>query len=468
MEEEQSSFSARRTFGLFINKQDASDREYRELGAYRGGPESIMRKRQTAARAALASFGFWIIVYLLTLWTNSLALSVISTSDMIRFLLAAALLAIMNYAYFRTNLCLRVRVSFRNVTLIVVMIHALLVLALSIEDEFSPLTGFSLIIGICIILAFLGLTHGFMTTLLFGLTVTAFFSLIYTWLPPGPLTLPQPMFGLMAFSCLMITAVMATINGINRRVKYKLVELLKAQRKQAEIIQKQNENLDLKAAELTQANSTLRQMSMVDGLTQIANRRCFEDTLKREWVRLVRQQAQLQTAPKTVEAHSRPPSIALLLLDIDHFKAYNDYFGHLAGDDCLRGVSQAIQRSTLRLNDLTARFGGEEFAVLLPDTDLGGAEQVALRILNNIEQLAIRHPTAPSGKITASIGLAHIIDFTDLTSQDLVHMADKALYAAKAQGRNRLVKIVVEKSKLSHTHGLDKISRPESTPSSRL
>jgi len=85
--------------------------------------------------------------------------------------------------------------------------------------------------------------------------------------------------------------------------------------------------------------------------------------------------------------------------------------------------------------------------------------------LSNIEQLTIRHPTAPSGKITASIGLAHIIDFTDLTSQDLVHMADKALYAAKAQGRNRLVKTVVEKSKLSPKHGLDKIERPETTPS---
>ncbi len=441
MEERQSPFSS-----LDVSAgSTGQELDIQALKAYQGGPEALMRKRQTAGRAALASVVFWVMLCLLALWTHSLSLSVISIPEAMRFLLIAVLLAVLNYAYFRTGICLHVPLSFRHVTLIVVILHAALVLAFSIEDEFSSLTGIALIIGICIILAFLGLTHGFTTTLSFGLTVTALFSLVYTWLAPGPLTLPPPMFALMAFTCLAITAVMAIINGVNRRVKYNLVALVRTQRQQAAIIQKQNEALDHKAAELAQANHRLKQMSMIDGLTQVANRRCFEDTLKREWVRLVRQQAQLPSAPQPAEAQPRPPNIALLLLDIDHFQAYNDAFGHLGGDDCLRQISQAIQRATLRLNDLTARLSGGEFAILLPDTNAAGAEQVAQRILNNIRELGLRHPTAPTRRITVSMGLAHIADFTDLSHQDLVDLADKALYTAKAQGRNRLVQTMIGK-----------------------
>jgi two-component system cell cycle response regulator len=172
---------------------------------------------------------------------------------------------------------------------------------------------------------------------------------------------------------------------------------------------------------LKQANKELFQLANLDGLTQIANRRCFDDTLRSEWLRLKREQLPL----------------ALLLGDIDYFKPYNDFYGHQAGDECLRQVAEAMVQSCKRPADLVARYGGEEFVILLPNTDLDGAIYITKQIQQEIANLAIPHQCSlASDQITLSIGIASVIPTDDIVQEDLIAAADQALYRAKAQGRN--------------------------------
>jgi diguanylate cyclase (GGDEF)-like protein/PAS domain S-box-containing protein len=175
--------------------------------------------------------------------------------------------------------------------------------------------------------------------------------------------------------------------------------------------------------ELELANISLERMARVDGLTQIANRRCLDETLAKEWQRLSR----------TGEP------LALLLGDIDFFKKFNDHYGHQAGDDCLRQVGKALADAMLRPADLAARYGGEEFAILLPGTDLEGARQVGERILAAIRRLGIKHQKSEVKEVvTISLGAACLIPSAAQTPADLVACADQALYLAKAAGRNRI------------------------------
>ena len=182
----------------------------------------------------------------------------------------------------------------------------------------------------------------------------------------------------------------------------------------------------------------LRRISTVDALTGVANRRCFDGALTREW----------QRTRRTGE------SLALLLADVDHFKLYNDHYGHPAGDACLRAVAQALVAATHRPADLVARYGGEEFVMLLPGTPRAGAQHMAHRVLDAVEALSINHATSPTaGHVTVSLGLAcydeesatwvepspesRFHNELQLHSKmgDLVKAADEALYAAKRGGR---------------------------------
>ncbi|MCO4093427.1 MAG: diguanylate cyclase [Acidovorax sp.] len=168
----------------------------------------------------------------------------------------------------------------------------------------------------------------------------------------------------------------------------------------------------------------LRLMACTDGLTGVANRRHFDEMLNLEWVRNAREGT----------------SLALLMVDVDHFKRYNDCHGHPAGDVCLKAVARALASVARRPADLVGRVGGEEFAVLLPGTDLKGARRVAQEAIEAVHALAVPHadsPTAP--QVTASIGVAACSDaeFVDRASSSLVRVADEALYAAKSAGRNR-------------------------------
>lgn len=173
---------------------------------------------------------------------------------------------------------------------------------------------------------------------------------------------------------------------------------------------------------LDTANQELKRLSSLDGLTGIANRRHFDETLNREWRRSMRQGAEF----------------SVLMCDVDLFKAYNDALGHQAGDDCLRRIAQALTAAMDRGGDLVARYGGEEFAVVLPETSLVGGKIVAERMRQSIEALGINHPTAPGGKITVSFGLASGVAMPETNPFQLVKAADMALYEAKHSGRNQV------------------------------
>ena len=196
-------------------------------------------------------------------------------------------------------------------------------------------------------------------------------------------------------------------------------------------LEETSSQLEQKTHALEQANEhlaaaieTLHRISTQDGLTGVSNRRHFDEALALEWRRAAR---------------SRSP-LALLMLDIDYFKAFNDEAGHQAGDDCLRRVAQALRDNLHRAADLISRYGGEEFAILLPETDVEPARKIAESLREHIESLDIRHPAAPLGRVTVSIGLASVIPPRDGANVgEFVRYADAALYDAKRSGRNRVV-----------------------------
>lgn len=172
---------------------------------------------------------------------------------------------------------------------------------------------------------------------------------------------------------------------------------------------------------LQDANHKLELLANLDGLTQVANRRCFNERLQREWSRLAREQQPL----------------SLILFDVDKFKSYNDYYGHLAGDDCLIKIAQAVQQQVHRPADLVARYGGEEFVILLPNTDLAGGINVAAKIQQIIHNLAIPHEHSNVKDIvTVSLGIASLIPTLEVPPDTLVAHADQALYQAKEYGRD--------------------------------
>jgi diguanylate cyclase (GGDEF)-like protein len=175
---------------------------------------------------------------------------------------------------------------------------------------------------------------------------------------------------------------------------------------------------------LQQANQELQRITLLDGLTGITNRRGFDQYLDQTW-----HQARRSLAP-----------LSLLLLDVDHFKAYNDHYGHPAGDVCLQRVAQAIQRPIHRATDLVARYGGEEFAVILPNTDATGARHIAERLRQAVEDLALPHAHSSTGNhVSISLGSATIHPDSLTVPEDLIAIADHNLYQAKQQGRNRVV-----------------------------
>ena len=167
-----------------------------------------------------------------------------------------------------------------------------------------------------------------------------------------------------------------------------------------------------------------RQLSLLaatDALTGLANRRQFDEAIAREWARAKRSQSPL----------------SLLMIDADHFKAYNDTFGHQAGDALLLAMAGCIGAAIKRPGDVSARYGGEEFAILLPNTPVYGAREVATLIHATIAELEVVHPSAPTGKPTVSIGVACLVPRPDAEHSQLIRAADSALYEAKSNGRNR-------------------------------
>ncbi|QLE51842.1 PAS domain S-box protein [Nostoc sp. C057] len=180
--------------------------------------------------------------------------------------------------------------------------------------------------------------------------------------------------------------------------------------------------------QLQAANEELQRLATLDGLTQIANRRRFDQYLENEWHRLKREQMPL----------------SLILFDVDFFKRYNDTYGHLAGDDCLRQLGSALKSVIKRPADLVARYGGEEFAVILPNTEIEGAISVAQTIRQAVYDLTIPHAqSSVCDHVTVSLGVASIVPNSETSPQDLINAADKSLYIAKQQGRDRVHTVCV-------------------------
>ena len=175
--------------------------------------------------------------------------------------------------------------------------------------------------------------------------------------------------------------------------------------------------------ELKQIRDHLARLAMRDGLTGLFNRRHLDQTLQQECERVGR----------------GGKDLSLLMIDVDHFKRYNDSMGHQAGDDCLRHVGAALQRPLHRKSDVAARYGGEEFVAVLPATSAGEAFRMAEAIRLSVWDAALPHPDSPFGRVSLSVGVATVSGGTRVTPDGLLGSADAALYRAKAEGRNRSV-----------------------------
>jgi diguanylate cyclase (GGDEF)-like protein len=202
-----------------------------------------------------------------------------------------------------------------------------------------------------------------------------------------------------------------------RSLQLQLIE--KNQKLEQEILQRKKVEVELR-----QANLELERLANIDGLTGVANRRQFDLTLIKEWYRLKRENLPL----------------SLIICDIDYFKRYNDYYGHIEGDNCLKKVAEGISNGVKRTGDLVARYGGEEFVVVLPNTSLDGAKKVAENIRNCVNNLHLTHGGSDVSKyVTLSMGVSSMIPMLEMSPELLKITADEALYQAKKQGRNQII-----------------------------
>lgn len=166
--------------------------------------------------------------------------------------------------------------------------------------------------------------------------------------------------------------------------------------------------------------TALTNLASRDGLTGLYNRRYFSEQLEREFQRHKRQKLPL----------------GLAMIDVDHFKSYNDGYGHLEGDNCLKHIAESIDMATRRPGEVAARFGGEEFVALLPYTSMENAEKYGDRLCQSVREQNVEHAYAPLGIVTISVGVSSIVPDDSVTGQSLIAAADRALYMAKAAGRN--------------------------------
>lgn len=201
------------------------------------------------------------------------------------------------------------------------------------------------------------------------------------------------------------------------QVQERLVDTLKTSERVLE------ERVAQRTGELQVLNHKLEALSLTDGLTGIANRRCFDEVFMKEWRRATRL--------------GQP--LALAMLDIDWFKKYNDAYGHPAGDECLRQMASLLAATVCRTSDLVARYGGEEFVFIAPNTDALSAQSMARRVCEAVEALDLPHAMSRFGRVTVSIGVAALVPGPHNSPDALLKNADEALYLAKEQGRNRVV-----------------------------
>jgi diguanylate cyclase (GGDEF)-like protein len=229
---------------------------------------------------------------------------------------------------------------------------------------------------------------------------------------------------LLAVSVLSIAAIV--VRSRNRALRQRQRDLMRLVDERTAELKQANFSLQLATSKLGEANRDLTRLSTLDGLTGIANRRMFDQTLEAEWGRVGRTGTHL----------------SIVIMDVDFFKRLNDAAGHQAGDECLSLIATELAKVGRRPNDLVARIGGEEFALILPETDRFQAAELAESARLRVERLQIPHPDSPLGSsVTISLGVASAIDGRFHSAAALVGAADHALYEAKRQGRNRTVSV---------------------------
>lgn len=222
-----------------------------------------------------------------------------------------------------------------------------------------------------------------------------------------------------AFAFLVALNLFATVTIVRNLHRQTVGLLISEQRNEALL-----RSLGAANAELAEANRRLEALAATDGLTGVANRRGFDLALRAEWQRATR----------------AGQGLALLFVDIDLFKAFNDTFGHPAGDDCLRRIAACIAAIIRHPSDIVARYGGEEFAIILSGASHAGAAELAERLRVQVQALALRHPHSQTGVVTVSVGVAAMPAgrLPATAPDDLIDQADRELYRAKASGRNRV------------------------------
>ncbi|MEK9950571.1 MAG: diguanylate cyclase [Curvibacter sp.] len=224
------------------------------------------------------------------------------------------------------------------------------------------------------------------------------------------------------------TAALGLLLWVGWRFASRLREDMAEQARLQQEIRRTNEGLEAtvheRTAELERMNQQLAALSSTDALTGLANRRRFDEAWSEEWQRAAR----------------KGESLALVMIDVDHFKAYNDHYGHQAGDECLRRVAGVLAGEARRAGELVARYGGEEFVVILPSTDAATAREVAERLRAAVEAEALPHPHSPAAPVvTISMGVAAGQPRQEADAEALLKKTDVALYLAKRQGRNQVL-----------------------------
>jgi len=401
------------------------------------GAVSLAHRLRIGRRIALIGGLYWLLLAILVLLAGDLGLLRRPVGDFAPIILSGWVLAGVTSAALRPSILNRFPFPFSWLTLALIALNLMLMLTVIYCDRFGYLSAFGCLLGLVTMQCYLGIHFGAWASLLAGVLATLLIHGLYlgNGSHDSPLA-PEQEFMFVA-SALVISAVMAMANNFQRYRRQRLARLYRQQAEQTRLIRQQQQALDLRARELVQANERLRLASLSDGLTGVANRRSLDESLQREWLRLARSRERALPRQNDIGTTN---GLALLLIDIDAFKAYNDLYGHVAGDDCLRRVARAIHGATMRAGDVTARYGGEEFAVLLPDTTLEGGEQVARRLMTNVDALQIVHEDSPvSGWVTVSVGLTHMSARAPIQPPMFLKLADEALYLAKNHGRNRIM-----------------------------
>lgn len=412
-----------------------------EMDARHKAAERELRRRREALRGVPYALLTWAMLFGLAGIARRYGLIQLSVTAQHGLMMIVSVWLLTQYVYFRTSLCRRFPWSVGTADLAFTLGHMTCALAIVLLDGLSLFSAMLMMLLGPTSTAFLGLNVGFMPTLLAGCVVQIGILLFYLFAAPATAMSPT-LFGFFWMAWWVSWAIGAIANGHQQTIKRRITDLLRQQRENHALIWEQTEALDEKGRALELANAHLHQLSMVDGLTRVANRRRFDESLHEEWRRIQRSANDRET-----DRHPTPHEhMALLLIDIDYFKQYNDHYGHLAGDACLQEVARLISGGVRRSGDLVARYGGEEFAILLPATPLTGAFGVAERIRRLVWQRAITHEASPLGRVSICVGVADTQVAACAGETDLIRLADAALYAAKKNGRNQAMQALFEGS----------------------